>query len=269
MKFQAPNNNDISGALSELLDEALIKKRESEPPRKYLGASLIGHFCERYLGYQFHKTPSDEPQFAGKTFRIFDMGHDGEERFAEYLRLAGFDLHTHKPNGGQYGWVAGKDAEGNDQIKGHIDGIIVDGRQIEGLSYPCIWEHKALGSKSWKDVVAKGVKESKPVYYAQMQINAAYLDVPTSLFTAMNRDTGEIYAEVVGFDARHAQELSDKAVRVVTSSNPNELPQGGHNATDFRCKWCAWRVTCWDAPQVKVEAQPTPIWLTNLGAKSE
>lgn len=265
MKFEAPNNNDISNAINDLIDPALVAKRESEPPRKYLGASLIGHFCERYLGYQFHKVPSDTPQFEGKTFRVFDMGHDGEERFAEYLRLAGFELHTNKPDGRQYGWGAGKNEEGEDQIKGHIDGIIIDGPQIEGLSYPCIWETKALGSKSWKDTVAKGVKESKPVYYAQMQINAAYLEVQTSLFTAMNRDTGEIYAEIVGFDARHAQDLSDKGVRIVRSKNPEELPRGGHNHTDFRCKWCAWNKTCWDAPVVEVEPQPTPTWLNNLG----
>jgi len=262
MKFKAPRETDISPAITAALDEGLVTWREKEPPRKYLGASLIGHFCERYLGYQFHKVPSDEPQFEGKTYRVFDMGHDGEERMAEYLRYAGFDLRTHRADGRQFGWAAGKNAEGEDQIKGHIDGIILDGRQIVGLSYPCIWENKALSSKSWKDTVDKGVKESKPVYYAQLQINAAYLDVQTSLFTAMNRDTGEIYAEVVAFDARHAQELSDKAVRVVTSSNPEELPQGGHGTTDFRCKWCAWRMTCWQAPAVETPpGNPQPIWL--------
>jgi len=269
MQFKPPVTADISLELSELLDQALVAKRESEPPRMYLGASLIGHFCERYLGYQFHKAPPDEPQFDGRIFRVFDMGHDGEERMAEYIRLAGFDLRTHREDGRQFGWGAGKNEDGQDQIKGHIDGVIVDGPQIVGLHYPCIWENKALSNKSWKDTKDKGVRSSKPVYFGQMQINAAYLDVPTSLFTAMNRDTGEIYAEVVEFDARHAQELSDKGVRVVKSRSPDELPQGGHGPTDYRCKMCSWRVTCWEkkaaVPQLP---QPTPNWLQNLGGSN-
>src|SRR3546814_11494595 len=66
------------------------------------------------------------------------------------------------------------------------------------MLYPALWEMKALNNKSWNDTRCKGVEKSKPVYYVQMQTYMAYLglgDYP-ALFTALNKDTGEIYAEL-------------------------------------------------------------------------
>ena len=117
---EKPKPPGLSERLSSLLDDACVKRNKSQAPRKYLGASRWGHHCERALGYEYHQLPKDEgSDFKGKTIRIFDMGHDGEDRMAEYLKAAGFLLVTHNPEGKQFGFEAA-----GGRLKGHLDGII-------------------------------------------------------------------------------------------------------------------------------------------------
>ena len=133
-------------AIIASIDAAMLSKNKAQTRRQYLGASRIGHHCERALGYEYHMVEKDEgADFKGKTLRIFDMGHDGEERVADYLKLAGFELQTHAPDGKQIGM---SDAGG--KFKGHLDGVIHSG-PVDGLKYPMLWENKALGDKSWSE----------------------------------------------------------------------------------------------------------------------
>ncbi|WCR12585.1 hypothetical protein JHW45_11370 [Paracoccus stylophorae] len=125
------------------------------------------------------------------------------------------------------------------------------------MDYPALWENKALGASSWKDVVKRGVSLARPVYAAQIALYQAYLDLPNpALFTALNRDTMELYSELVPFDARLAQEMSDRAVAVVRVSEAGEwLPRAAAEPTAVTCrggmaagKWhapCAWAARCW------------------------
>lgn len=256
--FQPDTTNNCEPVIA-LLNKAMQDKRTSQPRRQYLGASTWGEPCDRKLSYGYHQTPIDEDRgFSSEILRVFDMGHDCEDRVAEYLRLAGFELHTHKPDGKQYGFEA---AEG--KLKGHIDGVITSGPEIPGLKYPCLWENKGLNDKSWNDTSKKGVRLSKPLYYAQANTYCAYLELPNTLFTTMNRNTGEMYAEVIPLDARNAQESSDRAVRVVNSQSPEEFGRIAAESTDFRCKFCDFRRRCWDTPIVKLEPAKTdrPSWL--------
>ena len=112
-----------------------------------------------------------------------------------WLRAAGFDLRDKGQDGRQFGFsIAGG------RIRGHIDGVIVAGPDV-GITWPALFEHKSLNAKSWADLVKRGVELSKPIYYAQLQIYMAYMDLGTALFTALNKDTQALHHEVVGFDA--------------------------------------------------------------------
>ena len=58
--------------INALVDAALIAEREAAPPRTYLGASRLGHACERALQFEFVAAPKDEgADFGGQTLRIF------------------------------------------------------------------------------------------------------------------------------------------------------------------------------------------------------
>ena len=225
------------------IDAALEAADRARTPRDYLGASRIGEPCARKLVYEYTRTPKDEGKdFDGAILRIFDAGHQFEALSARWLRAAGFDLRTERKDGGQFGFSV---ADG--RIRGHIDGVLVAGPEI-GIAWPALWEHKALRAKSWTDLVKRGLRISKPVYWAQVQIYMGYLEVPVTLFTVMNKDTQELYHEVVRYDAAEAQALSDNAVEVIRAAEAGELPARIASAPDFYlCRMCAYARRCWEA----------------------
>ncbi len=110
--------------INALVDAALIAEREATPPRTYLGASRLGHACERALQFEFAGAPKDEGQdLSGRSLRIFPIGHELEDLAIRWLRATGLDLVTQKRDGGQVGFsVAGG------RIRGHVDGIVADPR---------------------------------------------------------------------------------------------------------------------------------------------
>lgn len=238
--------SESAGArLNTLIDAGLMAASRQERPRDYLGASRIGEPCARKLVYEVDGTPKDEGrEFNGAILRIFDLGHQLEDLCIGWLRTAGFDVRTRNRSGGQFGFAI---AAG--RIRGHIDGVIINGPDI-GIAWPALWEHKALGQKSWADVVKRGVQASRPVYFAQMQLYMAYMDLGVALFTATNRDSLALYHEIVAFDAAEAQALSDKAVAIVRAVEAGEVPPRVADTSDFYlCRRCDYARRCWEADQ--------------------
>lgn len=243
------STNTFSDRVTAFIDEALAKERDQQTPRSYLGGSRLGVACDRALQFEYLQAPVDQgKEFSGRTLRIFEAGHVFEELAIRWLRSAGFELLTETSQGEQYGFSA---ALG--RIQGHVDGILASGPEALGLSYPALWECKSLNAKSWKDTVKKGVTLSKPVYATQMALYQAYMEeqVPgisqnTALFTAINKDTAELYFEAVPFNGELAQRASDRGVRILQACDAHELlPRIAKDATYFECKFCAWQGRCW------------------------
>ncbi|MFT0532416.1 hypothetical protein ACMHYJ_06215 [Castellaniella hirudinis] len=235
----------LSERLQALVDAALEAKDVATPARDYLGASRLGVVCERALQYEYAHASVDHGRgFSGRILRIFERGHVMEDMMIRWLRLAGFVLKTEGKDGQQFGFaVAGG------RMRGHCDGVLVGGP--EGFAYPALWENKALGNKSWTDLVKKGLAISKPVYAAQVAVYQAYLDLHANpaIFTAINADTMEIYTEAVPFDAALAQKMSDRAVKVISATEAGEqLPRAFHDPTHFECRMCPWQDRCWSKP---------------------
>jgi hypothetical protein len=228
--------------INDLLDAALMAERLAVPPRDYLGASRIGEPCSRRLVYEFAGAPPDEGKdFDGRALRIFEAGHVFEVLSIRWLRAAGFDLRTERRDGGQFGFSVG-----GGKFRGHIDGVIVAGPDI-AITWPALWEHKAINAKSWNDLMKRGLKDSKPLYFAQVQIYMAYLEVPVTLFSALNKDTQELFHEIVPFDAAPAQALSDKAVAILRAAESHQLPPRIASAPDFYlCQFCPFSKRCWE-----------------------
>lgn len=247
-----------SQAVTTVLDAAYKAHKDAEPKRKYLGGSMIGRDCEREIAYQYHQTPIETEGFSGQLYRIFDRGHKGEDRMAEYLRVAGFELVTHKKDGGQFGW-----SSMGGLIRGHIDGVILSGPDVGvDWSKPALWENKILNNATFGKLWNHGLKKTKPVYYTQVNLYMAYMELEQAIFTAENADNCEVYTEVVPLDTQHAQEMSDRGVRIVQSRAPEELPRVASARDDFRCKFCDFAKRCWERPSVAAQPVATPAWLT-------
>ncbi|HIP80254.1 MAG TPA: hypothetical protein EYH07_17580, partial [Kiloniellaceae bacterium] len=90
--------------VTAVIDEALTAEHASRTPRSYLGASRLGVACERALQYEYAQAPVDPGrELPGRVLRIFEVGHALEALAIRWLRLAGFELHTEKADGGQFG----------------------------------------------------------------------------------------------------------------------------------------------------------------------
>ncbi len=234
----------LTERINRLVDGALETEVHGEPGRDYLGASIIGGACLRQIQYEHQDVLcGPKKKFNGRTLRIFAAGHAFEAMSARELRLAGFDLQTHRPDGSQFGFSVA-----NGRIKGHIDGIFRGGPP--GFQYPALWEHKALGVGSWNDVVKEGVTLARPVYAAQIALYQAYMELTEApaIFAARNRDTQELYHEPVSFDVTLAQQMSDRAVHILRATNVNEmLPRCTQDQDFYLCRSCAFQRTCWNS----------------------
>jgi hypothetical protein len=233
---------DVGVRINTLIDAALEAAARAKPRRDYLGGSRIGEPCARRLAYEVTLTPVDEGnEFRGRLLRIFDAGHQFEDLTIRWLQAAGFDLRTRARDGRQFGFsVAGG------RLRGHIDGAIVAGPDV-GIVWPALFEHKALKQSSWTDLIKRGLRQSKPIYAAQCQLYMAYMQLEVALFTAMNKDTQELYHEVFPFDPAEAQRLSDKAVDILRAVEADELPSRmASNADFYLCRMCPYAGRCWE-----------------------
>ncbi len=233
---------ELGERIAALIDRAMKAEAAQQPPRTYLGASRVGIACERALQFEFAKAPVDAGrEFPGRILRIFERGHLIEAAMIRWLRAAGFDLRTELQDGSQFGF---SDAGG--RLQGHVDGVIVDGPQ--GYRYPMLWENKCVSAKTWRELRKHKLAKARPVYAGQIALYQAYLQLHEhpALFTAVNADSMEIYAEAVPFDPLLAQRLSDRAVRVIEATDAGELlSRAFHDPTHFECRACAWQDRCW------------------------
>jgi hypothetical protein len=235
--------------VASLIDVALVQERAQQAPRTYLGASRLGASCERALQYEYAQAPVDPGRvFPGGLLRAFEVGHALETLAVRWLRMAGFEVRTVDEHGQQFGFEAA-----GGRIAGHCDGIVMSGPPELGFKGPALLEIKTMAHKSWRECSKKGVAVAKPVYAAQVALYQAYLsqawpglaDNP-ALFMAINKDTQELWFELVPFDGGLAQRMSDRGVRVITAIDQAELlPRAFSDASHFECRLCAWQNRCW------------------------
>jgi hypothetical protein len=67
-----------------------------------------------------------------------------------------------------------------------------------------------------------------------------------ALFTAINKDTQELWFELVPFDPALAQRMSDRAVKIIMATEAGELlPRSFTDPSHYECKYCSWQNRCW------------------------
>ena len=200
--------------------------------REHLGASLIGHACDRYLWMKFRWVAS--PLLGGRIRRLFDTGKREEARVFEELRAIGVELHT-ESDGGQ---IVCRDASGH--FGGSIDGV--------GLGFPegpktwAILEIKTSNAKSFAAFKTKKVAEAKPQHYAQMMVYAGLMKMTRALYVAVNKDTDELYTEWVHFESGPYLKLLDRARQTVSRSTPAD--KISDDPTNWQCKMCDLHPVC-------------------------
>lgn len=251
---------DVEARLELWEEEYAIESFPAEH-RSHLGASSIGEDCWRKLWYQFRWVKLHQAE--GRMRRLWDRGHREEEIFEGFLRWAGFSVRNIDPKTDRQ-YVFSK-------VDGHYGGS-TDGKLLIrwAYNYPIIAEYKTFKDDLFKKLKAEKVKASNPKYYAQMCSYGAEFEVKHALFYAVNKDTDELYRELVTLDWSYAKQLEKKASTIIYADTaPSKLNE---NAAFWKCKLCTFNGICHYAEPVEINcrscanAKPGPngSWLCNL-----
>lgn len=203
--------------------------------RSHLGISLIGNKCARAIFYGWRW--ATKPHFNGKTLRLFNRGHLEEGRFVALILASGMQIVQQDNNGGQY-----RISYLNGHFGSAIDGVIIGCPDMPQPETPILTEMKTHNDASFKKLIKDGVKESKNEHYVQMQQYMLYYGLPAALYLAVNKNTDEIWAELVPFDRENAEMYKDRGFVIALAKIPPRKISESKTAWD--CKWCDHRQVC-------------------------
>lgn len=206
----------------------------SEKPRAYLGGSAIGEECERKLWYGFRW--ASVPTFDGRMYRLFQTGHLAEPRFIKDLRDIGVEVWERDPKTGRQ--FAFSDVYGH--FRGNTDGMA---RKVPGGgARDHLLEFKTHSNKSFNDLVKKGVVESQPKHWIQMNTYMGWAKYDRALYGAQNKDNDDLHFERVHFDALEFAKTQAKAERIVFATLPPE--RLSNDPAFYKCKMCDHNQVC-------------------------
>jgi hypothetical protein len=232
------NRNELFAAPASIAINALLEagaRADAETTRNYLGASAVGHPCLRKIQYDW----MCDPVHASRTRDIFARGHFFEQQTREHFEKAAFQF-ADKDR------LEFKAIDG--WLRGHADGIFLNGPDIPGVGYPCLWEHKAVNAKGWKSLDRDGLAKHYPQYAAQVVLYQLYLGVDShpAIFTATNADTCDRLHVLVPFDAELAEAITGRATTIIKATHAGELlPRMTDDPDNWRCRLCGHRERCW------------------------
>lgn len=203
--------------------------------RPHLGASLIGGDCERALFFTFRWATVERHD--GRLLRLFQTGHLAESRFVADLRRIGCEVQEVNPETGQQWKVSA--------VGGHFGGSM-DGVVLGLPEAPKTWhvaEFKTHGEKSFTELKKRGVKEAKPLHFFQVQTYMHLTGLTRAFYLAVSKNTDELYAERIRYDADEGVRLIAKAERVIHATTaPDRI---AFSEDHFKCKFCSHHSVCW------------------------
>ena len=181
--------------LVELIDAAT---EGTSDHRSHLGASIIGHHCDKYLWLTFRW--SFISKFDGRIKRLFRRGQEEEKSVVADLRAADMlvteCLHHQKLH----------------YIAPHV-GCTPDGMLVGHPDAPVAkhsLEIKTHSLESFNAVAKEGVEKSKPMHWAQMQCEMTAQRTERALYVAVCKDDDRIYTERIHLDKDAAQAIIER-----------------------------------------------------------
>lgn len=234
--------------------DAFCRTEFAEDRRTHLGASVIGEDCKAKVwnGFRWLK----EEDLSGQKLRLFNRGHLEEARFVRWLQGIGFEVREIDPDTEKQFRIVG--------CKGHFGGSLdAMMKPPERYNIPAeflVWlgEFKTHNEKSfaklagpkpaWRDLGIKprvggaGVQASKPQHYRQMCSYGRAYGFHYGLYCAVNKDTDELYFEIVKLDWLQADDLFRKAEGIVfTQQQPMKIAM---TPTFMACQLCHYSGIC-------------------------
>lgn len=204
-------------------------ERRAEPPRAHMGASTLGHPCDRWLWLSFRWAV--QQQFSGRILRLFRRGQNEEETVIVDLRDIGCDIPSKAQTLLRFGA----------HVAGTPDAIIESG--VPGAPKARhVAEFKTHSKKSFDSLEKDGVEKSKPEHYVQMQVYMAGTKIHRALYVAVCKDDDRIHTERVHFDKVVAQKAIERGQRLALS---DRMPEPiSSDPSWYQCKFCPAHEFC-------------------------
>jgi hypothetical protein len=248
LSFQTERERLAATISAEVEADSIVEYDDGH--RWHLGGSEIGHACEWRLWGSFRWFKRE--QFSGRMLRLFRRGHFEEPKFINRLRRIGFTIFDQTDDGNQYRISGHKGHYG-----GSLDTVAIAPERY-GIPEPMLAEYKTHNEKSfaklagpikskWPQLIrdrakAQGVRISKPQHFSQMSSYGQAYGLKYALYCAINKETDELWFEVVALDWNHAVNLYDKAGRIIfATGQPKKISQ---SAAFHECKLCHLSPIC-------------------------
>lgn len=229
------------------------KSEFEEDPRTHLGASIIGNDCRAYAWNTFRWL--DFEDFSGRMLRLFNRGHEEEKRFVRWLEGIGFEIRELDPVTKKQFRIVGC----NGHFGGSLDAMAKPPARYNLPDLVWLGEFKTHNEKSfgklagkkpaWRDMDkpgarsgGSGVQMSKPTHYRQMCSYGRAYGFEWGLYCAVNKETDELYFEIVKLDFLQADDLFRKAEGIVNSQS--QPPKIAQSEAFFDCKFCNFAGIC-------------------------
>jgi hypothetical protein len=204
------------------------KQSERNDFNRWLGASMIGHPCARFVAYSFRCAFWN--RFDGRTLRVFENGTRAEDRMVDDLNASGkIEVMSR-----QYQMDL-PDGLGHSGVT--LDGVVLD---KETGTYGVL-EMKTCKDKLWRELSEKGIRAAKPQHFGQVQFGMMITHLPWALYVSENKDTNELYIEQVMAQPEKCADLWSLAISII---NGNEQPRLSERPDWYECKWCPARSIC-------------------------
>ena len=219
--------------LAELIDHA--HENLPEKKREHLGASLLGHPCDRYLWLSFRWAIASD--FPGRILRLFRRGQLEEETVIKDLKLIGCKINERQTsiNFGSF-------------ISGSCDGIIDAGFPgYEDKRF--VLEIKTHSKKSFDDLLKKGLYNAKEQHFIQMQVYMLGLQINRGLYYAVCKDDDRIYTEIIQIDQPLAEKYVNRGKKISTSDYMPEPLSA--DPSWYQCKMCSFHEFCHETKLTK------------------
>lgn len=221
--------------------------------RSHMGASLIGSECARHIWYNFRW--ATRAKFSGRIIRLFNRGHLEEARFIAMLLTIGCEVFQQDADGNQYRI---SHAEGH--FGGSGDGIIKNLPDLPAGQF-ALGEFKTHSEKSFIELAGKledwrkhveaptrfpftgqGVRGAKLEHYVQMQEYMVKMGLPVAIYVAVNKNTDDIYAEIIYLDREIAEQFLTRGETLVWMAEP---PKKLNESPGFwKCRFCDDKPVC-------------------------
>lgn len=221
--------------IQALIDKAHEAKKEL--PRPHMGASGLGHPCDRWLWLSFRWAVL--PEFPGRILRLFRRGQNEEATIISDLRAIGMDVRKvssqHRVDFGSH-------------VSGSLDAII-DAGVPDAPKTKHVAEFKTHSKKSFDALVKDGVEKSKPEHFVQMQVYMAGTGLDRALYLAVCKDDDRIHTERVKFDKDVALPAIERGQRIALSDRMPEPLSA--DPSWYQCKFCDGHDQCFGSKTTK------------------